>query len=1217
MQDVTVYQVGGRLWSLRKLLREHQALIQIAKAYQKLDMLMSTVSLEHSPDREKTASPDEDSVFIARILIGILQRGHASIVSPFVESCIVRGGWADVLLADMPELEPALPISMDQAETFGREVIASLIGGDRRTSPDWTWSFDSQSERRFFEHHLSRLLGPGVALVEAQRPLPSMVLEQDAHRFHSQRVDFALETPDGLKIVFEIDGPVHRDPGGSQVPLDRERTIALRRAKWIVERIPSNQVWREDEVFSDVVRAQVADNATLQALRDGPQGGQATGVDASLAYRCAIGPHAVARIQLAVLLAMLRGELSLQDPEWRIGVIERDLLSAEVAVVDLLDQMTQLCALYGVDARPKIRLVIVPAYTSNPQGTSRRLSWTPIDIHYTDPHQLFEEINSLDLLIDVSVRTRPRDIRPDDPLPPHHLRGMVTLYELRTAYRRLPEAFIEWPAPRPVPDPDAIEQPLRYFLQTLFRRPDFREKQLDVMKRAMARKDVLGLLPTGGGKSLTFQLPTLLSPGVTLVIAPLKSLIDDQVDNLHRAGINRVAGIHSGHVKERKEKAIQEIVSGYPRFVYVSPERLHVKRFRDDLRSSPIATSLAFSVVDEAHCVSEWGHDFRPAYLSVAHQARALFVTDAGPPPIIALTATASNNVLVDILRELAFDEEDPDTQVSVTSFDRRELRFLPVTGTPATKRKDLDTVLHQVAHLLGCNAQTLFDDPERAGIVFCRYVNGEYGVTGVSNHLQGKCQDGARKVKIYAGSQPKKWSGEIPWEDHKRRVQRAFKDSTFPTLVATSSFGMGIDKENIRYTIHYGIPHSLEALAQEAGRAGRDRSQAACAIVYTAESLQGDADYLAPNLSTDDARQRADAVPRKEQGDTSRIMYLHGLSYPGVDAEYKVLNKVFDAIRATWSAANDTQGPSIVVLTRPPGESESKEFDKALYRLTALGAIHDYTINYAARQVEVETQPVTPQEMERRFRAFVRRYGVEQSAEDALATANQATSPANPHALYLRAICIFSYRVIEASRREALRNVVEALRACQDDGEALAQKLNAFLSNNTFTGRVSDLVRRDDEREWFTILEEVHNPDLARQLGNAVGRELESSATHPGLHLLSGLANIRFETFPTRPGAERILASLNYYTTTFGKTALERRELAGKVIGYIRDNRGDRLDDIVSTLLRLSDDDDIARAAYPHVVDPTLRRRCVMPWLRDARDTARSLRRELVESAS
>lgn len=1216
MQDITVYQAGGRLWSFRKLLRDHPEFKNVAQEYQKLDMLMSTVSVVHSPTSRAPLRQDVDTTFLARILLGILQRGHASIVSPFVESAILSGLGPYVREAEAPELDHTLPVSKSDALTFAQDVIACLIRGEQHTRHDWSTSYDSESERRFFDHHLSRLLGPGIALIEAQRPLPSMLSDQDANRFHSQRVDFALETPDGLKIVFEIDGPDHRGPGSAQAILDKDRTRALQKADWIVERLSADRVWQHSDIFSEVVRARVEKDPALRLLRERAFHLSASGSQNELAQRLALDPHAVARIHLAILLAMLNGELILTDDAWRIGIIERDLHIAEVAIIDLMEQMTQLAALYGIASPPAVKLVVVPAYTTTPAVGSRNLAWTAVEVRYIEPPQIFEDLGLLNLLIDVSVRTRPHETRESDLLPAHHLRGIVPMYELRTAYRRLPEAFIEWPSPRPVSNAEAVEQPLRYFLQTLFRRPDFREKQLEVMTRALQRKDVLGLLPTGGGKSLTFQLPTLLSPGTTLVIAPLKSLIDDQVDNLHRAGINRVAGLHSGQGREKKDQALREIVRGYPRFVYIAPERLHIKRFRQDLLSSPISRSLAFSVVDEAHCVSEWGHDFRPSYLSVAHQARALFGSGTGAPPVIALTATASNTVLIDILRELDFARDDADVLVSVTTFNRGELRFIPITGGPDTKRADLKRVLGRIESLLGCDSSTLFDDPERAGIVFCRYVNGEFGVMGVSAYLQSLHEQGQQRIRIYAGGQPKKWNGDIPWEDHKQRIQRAFKDNEFPTLVATSSFGMGIDKENIRYTVHYGIPQSLEALAQEAGRAGRDKKPAACAIVYTHEALNGETDYLAPNLSTEDARERYNVVPRKQQGDASRIMFLLGNSYPGVDEETETLQQLFTELRNNWDASEVEIGEATTqTLRRPFGDAGP--FDKALYRLSALGVVTDYTINYGAGLVELDTERVSAEMMERNFRRFVHRYGAEEAADDVLLTARGASATSDSYIVSLRAICIFAYRVIEASRREALGNIVRTLRDCMGDGDALARRLNEFLSNNTFTARVAEMTMRVDEDEWFELLAQAYNEDLCIQLVNAADRELESNPTHAGLHLLSGLGNIRRDRISPRAIAERLLASLNYYESTFGKSPEERRSLVRRMLTDIASARPDRLDTVVAVLLQLRDDDGIARAAYTHVTNIDLRRRCTVPWLREARDNARRLRQDLVGSGS
>ena len=459
---------------------------------------------------------------------------------------------------------------------------------------------------------------------------------------------------------------------------------------------------------------------------------------------------------------------------------------------------------------------------------------------------------------------------------------------MRTAYRNSPELFLRWPAPRVTDTSHDLTESLIYFLQLLFRKQAFREKQIDVIIRALERKSVLGLLPTGGGKSAIFQLATLLSPGVAIVIAPLKSLIDDQEDNLHRAGINRVATIHSGLSLKAKIKAMKEIASGTPRFVYVAPERLQIEAFRAELSESLISHSVVFMVVDEAHCVSEWGHNFRPAYLNVARIARSLYRTDEGGTPIIALTGTASNSVLIDIQRELEFDRQDHDSIISVDSFDRPNLHFLPISTTPGKKSGGLIQMIECVADFHGMTSEKLLDMPTYGGLIFCRHGNGAFGVCGVSSEIRERFGSNQDSVRIYAGAQPKCYDATyVAWEDYKRETQRHFKESVFPMLVATSSFGMGVDKSNIRYALHYGIPGSIEALAQEAGRAGRIHTEtAACAIVFTDEVLEAADDYLAPEIDAEEARRRHNRVPRHKRGDAHRVLHLHFTSYPGVRAE-------------------------------------------------------------------------------------------------------------------------------------------------------------------------------------------------------------------------------------------------------------------------------------------------------------------------------------------
>jgi ATP-dependent DNA helicase RecQ len=995
------------------------------KEFQQLDLLMSSVAIARHAASEPVADICSDTVFIARILLGLLQRGHSSILSPYAERCLLKRGYSTPRLYSQEDLDSELSDDLLDAPAFAEQLVGSLVKPELGVEYHALAEYDSDSEAICFQHQLSRLLKNAVSIVEPQRLLSTMIHDDDLEEeFVSQRVDFALQTPSGTKVVFEIDGRQHLED--HQLRLDQRRDQALRSAGWIVERILASDVFSGNVAFSGRVRNKVANDRTIALCNDLNPSMHKDPWHRDQAEWLVLAPHAIARIQLGVLLAMIAGDLSLDETPWIIGIVERDLPCGEIAIIDLRQQITQLCAIYGLDEPPDIDVAIARTHKVKP--LSGRLA-----PGVTLSRRSSREIAELDasVIIDVSVRTRPADLRVDDPLPVTRF-ASTTVYDLRTAYRRLPETPLPWPAPREVKarDPVELKVSLTYFLQMLFRKERFRAKQLDIIARALQRRDVLGLLPTGGGKSLTFQLPTLLSPGLTIVVAPLKSLIDDQTDNLHRVGINRVVGLHSGQRTENKRQSLELIAQGHPRFLYIAPERFHIQAFRDELRASVFSRAICFAVIDEAHCVSEWGHDFRPAYLSVAHQARTLGQRETNDLPIIALTATASDTVLVDIQRELGLDPDDDATLVSIESFDRRELNFLPLIVNTGQTRNGLDTALQQISDTLDISPDELLNDPESAGIVFCRYVNGPFGVWDVRSALCARMNSDIETIRAFSGSRPKKVAGPESWDGYKRRVQADFKENRFPLLVATSSFGMGIDKRNICYTLHYGIPPSIEALAQEAGRAGLDKADAACAIVFTQQQSLSATRYLDPQLSNTDAKAAFEGVARAERDDTYRVMLLHNNSYPGVDTDLEQLRTVFKEIHMSWQRG---QGNADTIrATIPRSRTDDTAVQKAIYRLSVLGAIVDYTVDYALNSIEVQSRPVSPEDMERYLATYITRYDTRERADTVLGRARSHHADNAPYDHVLNAICEFTYDVIERSRREALRNVVQRLEETQ-----------------------------------------------------------------------------------------------------------------------------------------------------------------------------------------
>lgn len=316
---------------------------------------------------------------------------------------------------------------------------------------------------------------------------------------------------------------------------------------------------------------------------------------------------------------------------------------------------------------------------------------------------------------------------------------------------------------------------------------DFRGIQEEIIESIGGGHDTLGLMPTGGGKSITFQVPALAQPGLCLVITPLIALMKDQVRNLRERGIKALA-VYSGMTREEIIVALENCIFGDYKFLYISPERLDTEIFRIKLRSMKVS----MITVDESHCISQWGYDFRPAYLKIAEIRELL--PDA---PVLALTATATPEVVKDIQLKLKFREE---SRVFRMSFERKNLAY--IVRPTENKQKELLHILNSVS---GC------------AIV---YTRNRKRTREVSELLAGK---GITATFYHAGLN----------NDVKDQRQKSWISGESRVMVATNAFGMGIDKPDVRLVIHVDTPDSPEAYFQEAGRAGRDGLKAYAVLLY------------------------------------------------------------------------------------------------------------------------------------------------------------------------------------------------------------------------------------------------------------------------------------------------------------------------------------------------------------------------------------------------
>ncbi len=362
----------------------------------------------------------------------------------------------------------------------------------------------------------------------------------------------------------------------------------------------------------------------------------------------------------------------------------------------------------------------------------------------------------------------------------------------------------------------------------------FRPGQMEVMEAVLSGKDALAVMPTGSGKSLTFQIPSLLLPKATVVVSPLISLMQDQVEKAEEAEIESTK-LNSTLSAAEEREARDAISEGDSKLIYVTPERLENAEYRAVLSEG----GVSLFVVDEAHCISQWGHDFRPAYLALREAIR-----DLGRPPILALTATATPEIQRDIIQQLGL--KDP--VVVDTGIERPNL-FLEVfrTVNGLAKRERIRNILNET---------------EGSGIIYVATVR-------TANELyEWLCADNVNAARYHGKMKTKE----------REEVQQQFMKGEFHVIVATKAFGLGIDKPDIRFIVHFNFPDSLESYYQEIGRAGRDGKLARCPLLYRLEDRRIQGYFLGGKYPRRDHSQRIYDIVASGEGVTAELCAASGI---------------------------------------------------------------------------------------------------------------------------------------------------------------------------------------------------------------------------------------------------------------------------------------------------------------------------------------------------
>ena len=750
--------------------------------------------------------------------------------------------------------------------------------------------------------------------------------------------------------------------------------------------------------------------------------------------------NAVARIQKTFIEAMISDRMDLKKDTLNILVIEDDTSVAKIAINDFVELYHHIVAM--TQDYSDMTLPLINIYGKREAKTQ----------------------TTYDAIIDVSIDQL---CNPEEVVFSKYKANNDCYFIVRSSKSVYAERFLyttERIKYKPLVEKDTqgnyhnIEDVcghLRYFLNLIFRKEDFRPGQLPILSRALQLKSVIGLLPTGGGKSLTYQLAAILQPGVTLVVDPLRGLMKDQYDGLLKTGIDCISYINSDITKDREERERREnaLTGSQIQIMFLSPERLSIHRFREVLRSMRESdVFFAYGVIDEVHCVSEWGHDFRLAYL---HLGRNLFnyvlpkevESEDNHISLFGLTATASFDVLADVERELSgsnsYSLED-DATVRYENTNRLELQYYiyPVDASAADKARKVDEIKEDLVlnaindatekiqeiqnddsiseikkrflerenisdegKIAEVNSTDLYTDVNEdwytashtdvAGIVFCLRANKDgkpdvkLSVPTVANTLR---EHNINRISTYKGGDD-------------TSCQDDFLAGETNLMVATKAFGMGIDKPNVRLTVHLNYPGSLESFVQEAGRAGRDKKMALATIMYSPKTYpvinartrqwsHFSADYtnnkffydsnflgeefelyvmelLMNGLNIRISNEEIAGIETLKYGNSKGILqyinrYAKGTTltyYVSYEENEHVLDEYNTYLKerqmplfSTWNAkkAKNDRGFSYI---RDYGSAEYKDaIQKAIYRMCIIGLIDDFTEDYAQKTFRITT---------------------------------------------------------------------------------------------------------------------------------------------------------------------------------------------------------------------------------------------------------------------
>ena len=895
------------------------------------------------------------------------------------------------------------------------------------------------------------------SLIEAAGPLQTNDAEGaiEANPPGLQRCDFLFSPVGARPVVIEIDGGQHAE----QVAVDDDRDRRLQAVGVPTVRVPTSEL-------------AAGDGPGLQAVERLIAGVPAAPEAASpLVW----GPIQVHRLVLALCEAIVGGFLS--GDRWLVEV--RDPTGTAVELVGpYLELLSALDRLRGSDS-------VAPATASFGDGEHVHSYRRTDDGRYervVEPKEGAPQSAVADVRILLECdRTSCEPLPDGDEVPTVVIRSTGVPVLMRDQFQiehGSREAFASGDG-----DPQDWRAALEVVLRAVFAKQELLEGQFEAVSSVLAGRDCAVLLPTGAGKSMIYQLGGLCLPGRTLVVDPLVALIEDQLDGLRDHGIDRALGISANSLTREARDAY---------FVFVTPERFQRQSFRDSLIAGADVEPVNLVVVDEAHCVSEWGHDFRAAYLNFGRTLRSTCVGRLGVPPLLALTGTASRAVLTDVLFQLGIVDDHEDAIVRPASFDRSELSYQVLRCSAEESDATLRRVLAAMPGRFGAVAAMFFeptgDNHTYSGIVFVPTVNGWHGLDDTMQTVRGS----AAAAVPYAGTPPK-GTAFAEWDRRKRESTVAFRENQAPVIVTTKAFGMGIDKPNIRWTVHYGLPGSIEAFYQEVGRAGRDRRQAHNVLILS----ESDPEHSRRLLGAGTGGSGETSSSRKSRDDVSTALYFHNNSFPGVGKELNSLLEMFDALESDQR-----------VLIGGSRGADAKQ--RALHRLAVLGVVDDYCLEggWSSTAAVVRRREPAPDAIVENLLEFVGRSQPGQLGAIRGAVERSYGTPRDAVEACGRQLIGFVYDTIAQSRRRSLQEMW--LLATEADGDdEVRRRILEYLTEGDIAPVVQGLAERQEFAfaDWLDRWAAVGTESDAREWRAVTARLLGAYPDHPGLLVGRGLA--------------------------------------------------------------------------------------------------------------